>query len=60
VLAGEDILSPHATGLVGQALHQALIDWFGAPGTFVLLGALLSVGTLLTFQIRVRRRDAAS
>ena len=53
------------TGLIGQWLSTWLLDLLGGPGTLVLLVAVLGLGALLAFDVKLFRaggpwRDAES
>jgi hypothetical protein len=66
VLPSEHLLgNTESTGLIGQWLSIWLLDLLGGPGTLVLLVAVLGVGVLLAFDVKLFRaggpwRDAES
>jgi hypothetical protein len=56
-LPSEDLLgtSTDNSGLIGHWLSTWLLDLVGGPATLVLLVAVLGVGVLLTFDVRLLR-----
>jgi hypothetical protein len=53
VAASEQLITAHdGTGLVGMWLSTSLLDLFGGPFTSLLLVVLLSVGTVLAFDLK--------
>jgi hypothetical protein len=61
VLPTQDLLANHAegTGLVGKWLSTWLLELLGGPGTLVLLVAVLGLGVLLAFDVKLLRGAAA-
>jgi hypothetical protein len=59
-LPSEDLLGtgPGNTGLVGHWLSTWLLDLVGGPGTLVVLVAVLGLGVLLAFDVRLLRAAA--
>jgi amino acid transporter len=57
VLASEHLLAKdrEGTGLIGRWLTSWLVDLLGQPLTVVALVALLTLGTLLAFNVRLPR-----
>ena len=57
VVGGEHLLAsdPDGTGLLGKWLTTWLVDLVGAQLTIVLLVGLVAIGTVLVFNLKVRR-----
>jgi hypothetical protein len=57
VLPSEHLLgnADQGTGLIGQWLSTWLLDLLGGPGTLVLLVAVLGLGALLAFDVKLLR-----
>ena len=57
VLAGEHLLAadPAGTGVLGRWLTGWLLDVLGQPLTVLVLVALVGVGTLMAFDVRINR-----
>jgi hypothetical protein len=67
VIGGEHLLAsdPDGTGLIGRWLTTWLVDLVGPQLTTVLMVSLLAIGTVLVFDLKMRRPivkqpDAAS
>jgi hypothetical protein len=61
VLPSEHLLAnaDDGTGLIGKWLSTWLLDLLGGPGTLVLLVAVLGLGALLAFDVKVLRHAAS-
>jgi len=57
VVGGEHLLAsdPDGTGLLGKWLTTWLVDLVGRQLTIVLMVGLLAIGTLLVFDLKMRR-----